>query len=139
MKTQFTLARKLWYVTILLMVACVFSPMYGQSDKVTSTEVAQKERTIKGLISDESGPLQGVNITLKGTQTGVATNDKGEFTFPKALKNGDILLISYLGYKTTEVKIKPETSFVKLIISEEVIEFMGSLNTNKPYKSKRTN
>ncbi|MBC8753166.1 carboxypeptidase-like regulatory domain-containing protein [Kordia sp. YSTF-M3] len=139
MKTKFTGTQKLWYVAIFMIVACAFNPMYGQSDQKTSTEVAQKERIIKGLISDEQGPLPGVNITLKGTNIGVATNVKGEFTFPKALKNGDILLVSYLGYKTTEVKIKPETNFVKLVISEEIIEFMGSLNTNKRYKSKRKN
>lgn len=137
MKTQFTNARKLGYVAIFIIVACTFSPIYGQTGKVTSTEVAQKERVIKGTISDEQGPLPGVNITLKGSDIGVATNEKGEFTFPKPLKDGDILLVSYLGYKTTEVKIKPETNFVKLIISEDIIEFMGSLNTNKPYKSKR--
>ena len=139
MKTQITFTKKLGLATILMLVACAFSPMYGQSGKVTSTEVTQNEKIIKGVISDENGPLEGVNVTLKGTNTGTATNAKGEFTFPKSLQTGDILLISYLGYATTEVKVQANTSFLKLELSEEVIEFMGSLNSNKRYKSKRKN
>lgn len=139
MKTQLTGIRKLWFATILMIVACAFNPMYGQSDKATSTQVSQSGKIIKGVISDENGPLEKVNVTLKGTNTGTATNAKGEFTFPKSLKTGDILLISYIGYEIIEVKIKATTTLVKLTLYESVIEFMGSLNTNKRYKSKRTN
>lgn len=139
MKTQVTFTRKLWCAAILLMFACTFNPMYGQSDKVTSTAVSQDGRTIKGIVSNESGPLEGVNITLKDSKSGTVTNAKGEFTFPKLLKTGDILLISYLGYQTSAVKIKANTSFIRTALTEEVLEFMGSLNTNKRYKSKRTN
>lgn len=139
MKTLFTSTRKLWYATILMIVACAFNPMYGQSDKEISTEVSQSGKIIKGVISDENGPLDKVNIRLKGTNTGTATNAKGEFTFPKSLQTGDILLITYIGYETAEVKIKANTSVIKLTLSESVIEFLGSLNTNKRYKSKRTN
>jgi len=140
MKTQLTNARKLWFATILMLVACAaFNPMYGQSDKATTTEVSQSGKIIKGVISDVNGPLKDVNIRKKGTNTGTATNAKGEFTFPKSLKEGDILLITYLGYDTVEMKIKANTTVIKVTLSESVIEFLGSVNSNKRYKSKRSN
>ncbi|QHI38249.1 TonB-dependent receptor SusC [Kordia antarctica] len=138
MKTQVTFTRKLWIATILMVVAFTFNPMYGQSDTKTTAE-AQSGRTIKGIVSNESGPLDGVNITLKDSNSGTVTNAKGEFTFPKPLKTGDVLLISYLGYQTAAVKIKANTSFIRTALTEEILEFMGSLNSNKRYKSKRTN
>ena len=129
--------RALAYVTILMMTILAFNPMYGQSKKASSTEVAQNERTIKGIISNADGPVESASIVLKGAEVGTVSNKKGEFTFPKPLKTGDILLISYLGYDTIEVKIKRNTTFIKQILSEDLIEFVGALNTNKPYKSKR--
>ncbi|OUR94267.1 hypothetical protein A9Q87_01065 [Flavobacteriales bacterium 34_180_T64] len=127
------------YVIILVITAFAFNPMYGQSQNAATTQTLQNERTIKGIISNEDGPLESASIILKGTKTGTVTNNKGEFTFPQALKTGDILLISYLGYETIKVKIKDDTSFIRLMLSEDLIEFVGALNTDKPYKSKRSN
>jgi len=143
MKTPFTLKpkkalNKIAYLTILLIAVLAFNPVYGQSEKTSSAETSQDERTVKGVISDEIGPLEGANIILKGTAYGIASNSKGEYTFPKALKTGDVLVISYLGYETVEVKIKPDTSFIRLILSQDLLEFVGALNSNKPYKSKRS-
>lgn len=126
-------------LTILMFLSMAFNPIYGQNTKTASTQVSQKERTIKGVVKDEQGPLESASITLKGSNVGTTTNSKGEFTFPKALKTGDVLLITYLGYDTVEVEIKDNTTFINQIMSEDLIEFVGALNTNKPYKSKRNN
>lgn len=139
MKTQLTVTRKLWYVTMLVFAIFAFNPMYGQSDNTTSATTAQNGRTIKGMVSSADGPLLGVNVILKDSKVGTVTDDKGKYTFPKKLKTGDVLLISYLGFKTVEVKIPANTSYIETVLSEEVVEFMGSLNTNKRYKSKRSN
>lgn len=134
MKEQLKNTRKLWYVAILMIAACAFNPIYGQSNTTS-----QDGRTIKGIVSNSDGPLKSVSVILKGSKKGTVTNDDGEFTFPEALKTGDILLISYLGYGTKEIKITPASNFIRAILSEEIIEFNGSLNTNKRYKSKRKN
>ncbi len=122
-----------------MIATLMFNPVYGQSKKTSSTEVLQNERTVKGIITNEDGPVESASITLKDSEIGTASNSKGEFTFPKPLKNGDVLLISYLGYETIKVRIKENTSFIKQVLSEDLIEFVGALNTNKPYKSKRSN
>jgi len=143
MKTQFAFTQKkalstLGYVTFLMIMTLMFNPIYGQSKKA-STEVSQNERTVKGIVINDEGPVESASITLKGSKSGTVSNSNGEFTFPEPLKTGDVLLISYLGYETIEVKIKDDTSFIKQMLSEDLIEFVGALNTNKPYKSKRSN
>ena len=132
MKTQVTFTQKLWYVTILMVAVFAFNPMYGQS-----TSSSQKGKIIKGTVSDLKGPLEGANIILKGENQGTVTNAKGEFKFPVALETGDVLVISFLGYESIEYRIKTDTAFVKAVLSDEVIEFMGAVNTNKRYKSKK--
>ncbi len=144
MKTQLTFTQKKTFSVLGLFIALMFvssslTPVHAQTDKVTSAENRQNERTIKGIINSENGPLESASIILKGTEIGTTTNDKGEFTFPKPLKTGDILLVSYLGYETQEVKIKDNTTFLRLVLTEDLLEFVGALNTDKPYKSKRSN
>jgi hypothetical protein len=134
MKRQVTFTKKIWYVTILMIAVFAFNPMYGQSGKATTS---QNGRIIKGTVSNPQEPLEGANVILKGANEGAVTNKKGEFTFPVALKTGDILVVSYLGYESIEVRIKADTKFIKAILSDEVIEFMGAVNTNKRFKSKR--
>ncbi|MDO6813097.1 alpha-2-macroglobulin family protein [Tenacibaculum soleae] len=56
--------------------------------------------TIKGIVSDESGPLPGVTITIKGNTEGTETDFDGDFTI-KA-KKGDILVLSFVGMQTIE-------------------------------------
>ena len=137
MKTQLAqvpkqVGRILGLFTILMFTAILSNPVVAQNQ----TQV--QEKTIKGVISDDSGPLEGASIVLKGTQTGVVTDSKGAFTFPKPLKVGDVLLVSYLGYKTVKVKIKADTTALKITLAEDLVEFIGEVNTNTPYKSKRT-
>ena len=97
----------------------------------------QAQKTVKGVISNELGPLESVSIILKGTNTGTATNEKGEFTFPKLLSVGDILIISYIGYDKIEVPIKASTTTLDIVLTEDLIEFVGAPSSEKPYKSKR--
>ncbi|MTE26416.1 carboxypeptidase-like regulatory domain-containing protein [Winogradskyella ouciana] len=122
-------------VTMLALFA--FNPSYGQTR--ANTETTSTERTVKGVISNEKGPLKDVNVTQQGTRHGTTTNENGEFTFPVKLKTGDVLLISYLGYETQKFEIKEDTTFIKLVLTEDMIEMIGALDSNKPYKSKRKN
>ena len=142
MKTPSTSPRKnalgsLGCLTLLLLALVSFNPVYAQ-DQTSSTETAQDGRVIKGIISDDSGPVEGATVILKGTKTGTSSNEKGEFTFPKPLRSGDVLLISYLGYKNQELKIDDSTNRLEIMLTEDLIEFTGALNSNKPYKSKRS-
>src|SRR5687768_3656164 len=55
------------------------------------------EKTVKGTITDQNGlPLPGVNVTVKGTKTGVQTDVDGSFaiTVPD---NATKLVVTYIG------------------------------------------
>lgn len=62
-----------------------------------------QEKTVTGTVSDESGPLPGVNVIIKGTQKGTQTDFDGKYTL-KA-KKGDVLLFSYVGMTSVEKKV----------------------------------
>lgn len=63
--------------------------------------------TINGKVTDEKNEsLPGANIVIKGTSKGTTTDVKGKFSLK--VKEGDVLLISFLGYITKEIKISAE-------------------------------
>lgn len=71
---------------------------------LTSIGAFAQQSTIKGVVLDERGEtVIGASVAVKGTTTGGITNLDGEFTVPG--KVGDVLVISYIGYSTLEVKI----------------------------------
>ncbi len=125
--------RMVQYLLIgLFMIASVaFNSMYAQT--TTNTEI-----NVKGMVSDEIGPLTGVNIALEGSNVGAITDTDGTFIFPKALQPGDVLVFSYLGYETRRIKIKEDTSFLNLTMVSEAIDIVGAVAVDKPYKSKRS-
>jgi hypothetical protein len=59
-----------------------------------------QEKTVSGTVSDASDTLPGVSVLVKGTTTGTDTDFDGKYSI-KA-KTGDVLIFSYVGYKTTE-------------------------------------
>ena len=52
-----------------------------------------QEKTISGTISDETGPLPGVTILIKGTLQGTESDFDGNYMI-KA-KDGDVLVIPW--------------------------------------------
>jgi hypothetical protein len=102
----------------------------------------QQEIEIKGTILDENGlALPSANVILQNTTIGTTTNFDGYFIFPKKLKKGDVLLISYLGYQTQKVVISNQnaTSEINLQIdmSMPTVVLMGKVASKKVYASKR--
>ncbi|HEX8330365.1 MAG TPA: SusC/RagA family TonB-linked outer membrane protein [Hymenobacter sp.] len=75
-------------------------------------QVMAQERTLSGRVTDrENGQgLPGVTVLLKGTSTGVSTNQDGSFTLgvPAA---GGTLVFSFIGYTTIEQVIGAESNF----------------------------
>ncbi|WP_237274574.1 SusC/RagA family TonB-linked outer membrane protein [Tenacibaculum ovolyticum] len=69
---------------------------------ITQITFAQ-EKTISGIVSDESGGLPGVSIIIKGTTSGVESDFDGNFTIQG--KQNDILIFSFVGKKTIEKTI----------------------------------
>lgn len=94
-----------------------------------------QDRRVTGKVTGLDGQgIPGVSVLLKGTQTGVSTDANGGFAIN--LKSGkDVLLISAIGYKSTEVKVGSQSS-VEVKLSEDVsaldeVIVTGYATTNK--------
>lgn len=66
---------------------------------------AQTRQVTGQVISDSSKPLSGVNISVKGTTTAVATNDDGHFTINIPNRDNVVLVFSSIGYTIQEVPV----------------------------------
>ena len=131
MKTQTRMnARKalktIGLMSLFMIVMVAFNPLNAQSS----------ERTVKGIVADQDGPLIGATVVLKGTSVGVATDEKGEFTFPQQLKEGDVLVVSYLGYKKQEVTITGDITFIDFFLGEDQIDLYGAMIIEDTSKNK---
>ena len=81
-----------------------------------------KERKITGRVSDDMGPLIGVNVLVKGTNVGAITDMDGNFTLVTTEAN-PVLQISYIGYTTQEIAVVDNTPLnVKLSSDAQQIE-----------------
>ena len=80
-----------------------------------------QQKSITGIVSDDSGALPGVSITLKGSRTGTETDFNGKYTI-KA-NTGDVLVFRYLGYEIiTKTVSASNTINVKMIEGGEELE-----------------
>ena len=72
---------------------------------------------VKGPVTDENGEgIIGANVVVKGTNVGTITDLTGAFTVDAS---GDAtLVISYMGYKTQEIKVANQKT-IKIILQED--------------------
>ncbi|WP_100615309.1 vWA domain-containing protein [Confluentibacter citreus] len=72
---------------------------------ISIIQLNAQDRLIIGKVTDSSdaSPLPGVTILVKGTTNGTATNFDGLYQI-KA-KDSDVLVFSYVGYDTKEMKV----------------------------------
>ena len=70
-----------------------------------SAPATNQTRTVQGIVTDNLGdPLPGVNVTIKGTTTGVMTGSDGSFTI--GVPGDDaILVFSYIGFVRQEITV----------------------------------
>ncbi|MCJ0742321.1 TonB-dependent receptor [Pedobacter montanisoli] len=75
----------------------------GDIQELINSSMSLSAIDIKGKIVDEKGlPLPGANVSVKGKKIGTSADTQGEFTL-KNVSEGDILVISFLGYQTKEL------------------------------------
>lgn len=89
---------------------CTSLPMAALPTSVEAAspnEITQQTMKVKGLVLDASTgePVIGANVIVKGTTNGVITNLDGVYELN--VPTGAVLQISFVGYKTIEVKAEP--------------------------------
>ncbi len=76
------------------------------------------QRTISGNVADEEGvPLPGVNVVIKGSDTGTSTDFDGNYSI--SVTNSDLITFSYVGFMDQEIEVSNAESF-------DIILEMGS-------------
>jgi TonB-linked SusC/RagA family outer membrane protein len=70
------------------------------------------QNTIQGTVSDSSGPLEGVTVTVVGSSVSTQTDTKGKFTITAS--TGATLRFSSIGYATQEISASSSTVNVTL-------------------------
>lgn len=85
-----------------------------------SVQVFAQEIAIKGSVKDQLGEsVIGANVIVKGTTNGTITDFDGNFALNA--KKGDIIVISFIGYKTQEL---PVAAIMNVVLQDdsEVLE-----------------
>ena len=80
------------------------------------------QRTITGIVSDESGvPLPGVNVVIKGTETGTTTDFDGNYSIFSS--DSDVLIFSFVGFVEKEIEVANTDSFnVSMLMGSDELE-----------------
>lgn len=90
-------------------------------ESVTGVENIQQNETATGTVVDAMGPVIGASVVVKGTTNGVITDFDGNFAVT-GVKKGDIIQISYVGYKTQEIVWNGQPLTVTLKEDSEMME-----------------
>ena len=92
--------------------------LYKASDeKPGADKDKQVDKVIKGVIKDSSGEtIVGASVVEKGTNNGVSTDLKGNFTL--TVSDNAALVITYLGYVAQEVPVGNNT-FLTITLLED--------------------
>ncbi|MBN9379570.1 MAG: SusC/RagA family TonB-linked outer membrane protein [Chitinophagaceae bacterium] len=115
----------LYFIALLLSVVCC--PCLLQAQQVTITG--------KIIDAQDKTPIAGAGVQVKGSSNGVVTDQEGAFHI--SAPSNAILIISYVGYRTTEVRAGAETATIGLqrdtrALSEVVVTALG---ITRPAKS----
>lgn len=98
---------------IVTLIGCLIplTSIFAQTGKVTVTGV---------VIDEDSVPVAGAGIVLKGTTVGTFTDADGNFTLETDNVPDMTLEFSFIGMKTQEVKVSPRHGKAKLEIVMEL-------------------
>jgi TonB-linked SusC/RagA family outer membrane protein len=103
-----------------------------------------QEKTVTGTIRDDQGtPIPGVNVVVKGTSTGTASDSDGKFSLNVG-EGQNILVVSFIGFTSQEIDITNKTSVdVSMVsdikeLSEVVVTALGVERNTKALQSSIT-
>ena len=106
-------------VSFLLLSAalCSSGTVFAANETATpKVGISQQQASLKGVVEDELGPVAGASVVVKGTTNGTVTDMDGNFTLE--VKKGDVIVISFIGYLTQEIKYNGEQT-IKVNLKED--------------------
>ncbi len=78
-------------------------------------------QTISGTVTEKGSgsPLPGVSIIIEGTTTGGVTDFDGKYSINAENSKDKLLVFSFIGYKTTSVKLTGENQVIDIALEED--------------------
>lgn len=102
-------------LTMALALQCVlFSPLMAfeindKDPKKESLKAESEFQQITGTVKDQTGePIPGATVLVEGKGSGTATDIDGNFTIEA--NQGDVLIISFIGYQSQRVTVGNQTT-----------------------------
>ena len=90
---------------------------------LSGVQQASAQSTVTGQVVDEnSEPLAGASVKVKGSQAGAPTDLNGNFTL--SVSPGQTLVVSYLGFQTREVVV-PASGRVRIVLADNANKLDG--------------
>ena len=89
------------FKVLLMLIAGIF----------LSIDAFAQQITVKGIVKDTTGePVIGANVVVKGTTTGTITDFDGNFQL--SAKQGDIIVVSFIGYQPQELPVAAQMNVI---------------------------
>ena len=111
------------FKVLLMLIAGIF----------LSIDAFAQQITVKGIVKDTTGePVIGANVVVKGTTTGTITDFDGNFQL--SAKQGDIIVVSFIGYQPQELPVAAQMNVILKddteILDEVVVIGYGQVKKN---------
>ncbi len=105
---------------------------------LTVSTMLYAEQKVTGTVQDsQSGELLiGVSVSEKGTTHGTITDLDGNFTI--TVQNDATLLLSYIGYASTEIKVGKRNSLGTILLTPEAVSLEDVTITGQMAKVNQT-
>ncbi|MGF7140647.1 SusC/RagA family TonB-linked outer membrane protein [Roseimarinus sediminis] len=104
---------------LLALATTSFAEDTGNAKQMLTTQA--DNTTVKGIVVDESGAsLPGATVQQKGTSNGVITDIDGNFSLN--VPSDATLIISFVGYKSTEVNVDGRTQLGNITLTSDLKE-----------------
>lgn len=118
---KFSLFKRNSRLCCILILQLVFLPAFA----------FQQQQPITGTVNDAQGALPGVSITIKGTTHGTLTDENGYYSINA--RQGDVLVFSYIGYKTVEIPVTDQ--LIIDVVLEQDATLLDEIIINAGYYS----
>src|SRR5690554_2412887 len=118
---KFSLFKRNSRLCCILILQLVFLPAFA----------FPQQQPITGTVTNASGALPGVSITIKGTTTGTLTGENGYYSLRAT--QGDMLVFSFIGYKTVEIPVNDQ--LIIDVVLEQDATLLDEIIINAGYYS----
>ncbi|MFV8268350.1 SusC/RagA family TonB-linked outer membrane protein [Flavobacterium sp. GT2N3] len=96
-----------WIITLFLALSMQFS--FAQ------------EKTVTGVVVDETGPIPGANVVVKGTNRSTQTDFEGKYAIKASA--GEVLVFSFIGMKNITANVGTSSTVnIKMLQEDNTLE-----------------